>query len=485
MKKRLFLVIFFLFLCLDSLSEGIAPYTINPFGSSHCLESFAVSVEGYDDMLKHPSKFTHRCYTTDYHQASEMYFNKRTYKGSFNAGGGPAPYRAYHLGDGSSTKNRYGSFLLKDGRELKGVYYEYFGSWIKGKIDGLGILVFPNGSHYAGFFTDGKFDGPGFFTIDFGKFDDEIPIAYEQYNRLTNQGEFSKKNDNSITTSDESTIMLDFESLMYGDGTRVWKPICDYSFDSTKWDDCIGKKYLFKPDVLEDINDKTVERRAEYIENYKFCKSGKGRTESPKCLTIVDMVVPGGILKTISGKFKNNMPSSFDNLYVYQKSTTNRKDVKHIVCWGGNLNKYGFLEGENTCTIIGKFINEAILGNYLNGKPNGTFKAYKEPTSSEKHLPLRERQPVFIGEYDTDFNRALGISYKKNGKVEYDGEWGGFHNKPHGYGEFFYNDGTKYKGEFKNGKKHGKGTLTSLNGKITTGRYENGKKVGRHIEINY
>jgi len=477
MKKYSFLVIFFLFLCLDSLSERVRN-TRNPF-ESHCIEDFAISVEGFQNMIKHPSNFTHQCYTTDYRQTSDFYFDNRTYKGSYEGGGDPAPYRTYFADDGSGNKLHHGSFLLKDGTELKGVYYEYLGRWRKGKVDGGGILVFPNGSHYVGYFKNGKFNGPGYFTIDSSKFDEEEPFLYDQYDRLMNQGQYSKKSKNSKQSKIEKKLF----------GVESWKPICDYSVDSAKWDNCIAKKYLFKPDVLENISDKTAERQAEYIENHKACNSainplsGKGRTGSPKCLIEVDIGFPGGSIVNYIGNFKNNMPTEFRSIMIEKKSKTIRKYNKYILCFKGTLNKYGFLEGQNSCFVQGETIKEYIVGYFTNGKPSGILNAYIA-TSSNKHLPLRERQPVYVGEYDTDFNRALGKSYNQNGKVEYDGEWGS-DNKPHGYGEFFYNDGTKYKGGFKNGKKHGKGTFTYLNGKMTTGRYEDDRKVGRHIEINY
>ena len=40
-----------------------------------------------------------------------------------------------------------------------------------------------------------------------------------------------------------------------------------------------------------------------------------------------------------------------------------------------------------------------------------------------------------------------------------------------------YDDGDKYVGEFKNGKRNGQGTLTSVNGSIYEGEYKND---GRH-----
>ena len=46
-----------------------------------------------------------------------------------------------------------------------------------------------------------------------------------------------------------------------------------------------------------------------------------------------------------------------------------------------------------------------------------------------------------------------------------------------GYGTYTYADGSKYAGEFKDGKKHGQGTFTFASGKVMKGVGKNGKLV--------
>ena len=43
-----------------------------------------------------------------------------------------------------------------------------------------------------------------------------------------------------------------------------------------------------------------------------------------------------------------------------------------------------------------------------------------------------------------------------------------------GYGVLVYNDGARYEGNFKNGKKNGQGTLTSASGKKQSGKWKDG-----------
>lgn len=47
-----------------------------------------------------------------------------------------------------------------------------------------------------------------------------------------------------------------------------------------------------------------------------------------------------------------------------------------------------------------------------------------------------------------------------------------------GYGEFYWPDGSFYKGEYKNNMKHGKGILKDKKGIIYEGDFSNGDKHG-------
>ncbi len=48
-----------------------------------------------------------------------------------------------------------------------------------------------------------------------------------------------------------------------------------------------------------------------------------------------------------------------------------------------------------------------------------------------------------------------------------------------GYGTYTTNNGDKYVGEFKDGKRHGKGTLTFPHGGVYVGEFQNDKEHGR------
>jgi hypothetical protein len=51
----------------------------------------------------------------------------------------------------------------------------------------------------------------------------------------------------------------------------------------------------------------------------------------------------------------------------------------------------------------------------------------------------------------------------------------------HGYGEFNWNDGSSYRGEYLHGRKHGNGIFTFGSKKYYQGEWVNGKQNGRGI----
>lgn len=50
-------------------------------------------------------------------------------------------------------------------------------------------------------------------------------------------------------------------------------------------------------------------------------------------------------------------------------------------------------------------------------------------------------------------------------------------DKKEGHGIFYWPDGRKYEGKWKNGKQHGEGTYTSSSGKIKLGIWDEGKRI--------
>ena len=57
-------------------------------------------------------------------------------------------------------------------------------------------------------------------------------------------------------------------------------------------------------------------------------------------------------------------------------------------------------------------------------------------------------------------------------------------NKYEGNGKYFYHNGDKFEGLWKDDKKNGKGTYIYLNGDTISGNYKNGKPIGIHFKLN-
>jgi len=68
------------------------------------------------------------------------------------------------------------------------------------------------------------------------------------------------------------------------------------------------------------------------------------------------------------------------------------------------------------------------------------------------------------------------------GGSKYVGEWKD--GKQHGQGTYTFANGTKYVGEFKDSKRHGQGTLTYASGRTETGVWENGNYFGTKAELD-
>jgi hypothetical protein len=93
---------------------------------------------------------------------------------------------------------------------------------------------------------------------------------------------------------------------------------------------------------------------------------------------------------------------------------------------------------------------------------------------------------TYIGEWFCNSKQGYGIC---DWKISQNGarDWyrGNFKSDlMHGYGEYFYSDGTKYFGEWNEGKKQGKGTMYYIDGHVYTGSFHSDRRNG-HGETTY
>ena len=80
----------------------------------------------------------------------------------------------------------------------------------------------------------------------------------------------------------------------------------------------------------------------------------------------------------------------------------------------------------------------------------------------------------YTGEWKNGKWHGEGISTLR-GVGTYDGEFKD--DEYHGLGTFTYTDGSKYAGEWKNGKWHGEGTYTAEDGSITKGIWKKNELI--------
>ena len=52
-----------------------------------------------------------------------------------------------------------------------------------------------------------------------------------------------------------------------------------------------------------------------------------------------------------------------------------------------------------------------------------------------------------------------------------------------GKGIYYYNDGDRYEGEFKNNRREGKGIYYYVNGDREMGDYSNENQIGKHVML--
>ena len=82
----------------------------------------------------------------------------------------------------------------------------------------------------------------------------------------------------------------------------------------------------------------------------------------------------------------------------------------------------------------------------------------------------------YIGEWKDGKEHGQGIFIWADGE-EYIGQW--MNGKKHGQGTYTYPSGAKYVGQWKNGEKHGRGTYTYPSGAKYVGEYQNGVRRGQ------
>ena len=104
------------------------------------------------------------------------------------------------------------------------------------------------------------------------------------------------------------------------------------------------------------------------------------------------------------------------------------------------------------------------------------IKSNSHSKDKDKDVVSFENGTKYKGHWRNNKPNGKGTIHELNGTT-YEGD---FENGvKSGYGEEYYEDGSYYKGEWKNGKKHGKGIYKLENGNVFSGKFgSDGKMVG-------
>ena len=85
----------------------------------------------------------------------------------------------------------------------------------------------------------------------------------------------------------------------------------------------------------------------------------------------------------------------------------------------------------------------------------------------------------YVGQV-VNLKEGNGIYYYNNGE-RYEGDWK--NDLKEGKGIYYYNDGDRYEGDYKDSKKEGKGIYYFNDGDRSMGDYSNDKPIGKHVTL--
>lgn len=143
--------------------------------------------------------------------------------------------------------------------------------------------------------------------------------------------------------------------------------------------------------------------------------------------------------------------------------------------------------------MIKQFQNEADFEGYkiqLQREKEEYSKRFEADKLKEANGEIRSRIVAksyvdgsrYKGQFFQGKRHGVGIYYYSNGDV-YGGQWS--NDLFDGYGFYIFNSGERYEGELKNGKKHGKGKYYYINGSIYDGSwaFDNKNGVGKYYYL--
>jgi hypothetical protein len=309
-------------------------------------------------------------------------------------------------------------------RGIKNSKYKYLGQWKNGRSHGKGTSTYADGSKYVGEWMDDTKNGQGTLTYADGT----------KYDGGYKDGKKHGLGTETYPNGDE--FVGDWrDDYFHGEGTYTYGP-------ESKW---AGDKYVgeFKFNEYHGYGTHTYANGDKYVGEWTHdTKNGQGT------LTYADG-------SKYVGQFKNNKREGLGT-YIYPNGN------KYVGDWmDGNKHGEGTYRDPD---------GNQYSGQWENGLPNGLgIHTYKDGKVEEgmfekgKFLDTRKLSPTVTA------RKALIIKEDSPPPCPKYGYWNNC------IGTYASADGTKYVGEFMDGKYHGRGTETSADGKTKEGLWENNK----------
>ena len=368
--------------------------------------------------------------------------------------------------------------ILLDSIKYKG---DYFGSYVKVKIDGEKYkLPYGKGKFkseklsYEGYWIEGVFSGEGYCIMDSFNYNGFYSngqkngfgiIEYKTKNRYSGEWKDDALNGKGVFTFANGDIYEGsfLNGKREGFGKLKFKGNID-SFQKPKLDSTI---YVFEGEFKNnEINGKGKLVCSDgFIFNgnwLNFNFSGDGRLYFDngnywKGQIINNHPQGRGVLTYPSGD--NYFGDLFDNSFNGKGIYT----FKDGLSWDGDW-KNGQANGK---MVIKSSKNEVLTsGNYVNNEMNG--QGYKIMINGEK----------WEGEWKNDVPTGKGLIYFPNSNF-YSGEWTSLKKDNttlyvmHGKGTMKYNNGDVYNGDWFESKRNGLGKLVLSNGQVLEGEFVN------------
>ena len=149
-------------------------------------------------------------------------------------------------------------------------------------------------------------------------------------------------------------------------------------------------------------------------------------------------------------------------------------------CHGSDVNQWTNCKGQQIKSDGSKFVGLFINGKVIDGIANYSggaeyFGKFKNDKPHGQGTFAYVDGSKYVGEWRDGKMDGDGIKTWKDGR-KYSGKFK--NDKPHGQGTFIYTDNSKYTGMWKDGKMHGQGTMIYSNGTSFMGEFVVGLKHG-------